>query len=99
MDLGTGTVRFDPNVEIAHHHLVCRSCGKVRDVDVDTRMLTVPRGEDQGYDLGSTEVVFRGLCPDCRTAVGATRKGTKRPEDPQETRRSTRERKRATWQH
>jgi Fe2+ or Zn2+ uptake regulation protein len=73
MDLGTGTVRFDPNVEVAHHHLVCRSCGKVRDVDVDTRMLTVPRGEDQGYDLGSTEVVFRGLCPECRTAIDATR--------------------------
>src|SRR5487761_1250499 len=35
LDLGTGTVRFDPNVEQGHHHLVCRSCGKVRDVFVD----------------------------------------------------------------
>src|SRR3954468_24953902 len=31
LDLGTGAARFDPNVD-AHHHLVCTSCGKVRDV-------------------------------------------------------------------
>ena len=32
---GTGTTRFDPNVEVGHHHLVCRSCGKVRDLHAD----------------------------------------------------------------
>src|SRR5271155_3846003 len=26
LDVGTGTTRFDPNVEVVHHHLVCRSC-------------------------------------------------------------------------
>ncbi len=35
LDVGTGSARFDPNVETTHHHLVCRSCGKVRDVAAD----------------------------------------------------------------
>src|SRR6478609_4941029 len=32
LDLGTGSVRVDPNVEHRHHHLVCRVCGRVRDI-------------------------------------------------------------------
>jgi Fe2+ or Zn2+ uptake regulation protein len=66
LDLGTGAVRFDPNVEDQHHHLVCRHCGKVRDLHVDFAGLDVPRSATQGYDVSSAEVVFRGLCEDCR---------------------------------
>jgi Fe2+ or Zn2+ uptake regulation protein len=69
LDLGTGMVRFDPNVEVAHHHLVCLECGKVRDIEVDSSDLLVPRGDAQGYEVRSTEVVFRGLCQDCRPAA------------------------------
>jgi Fe2+ or Zn2+ uptake regulation protein len=68
LDVGTGSVRFDPNVEVAHHHLVCRRCGKVRDLAVDFDHLSVPEGEAQGYEVSSAEVVFRGLCSDCRHA-------------------------------
>src|SRR4051812_26481451 len=32
LDLGTGTLRVDPNVEDDHHHLVCTECGRVRDL-------------------------------------------------------------------
>src|SRR6478736_7560318 len=32
LDLGTGSVRVDPNVEADHQHLVCSACGRVRDV-------------------------------------------------------------------
>ena len=42
LDLGTGAARFDPNIEAAHHHVVCRGCGKVRDVDADFPNLEVP---------------------------------------------------------
>jgi Fe2+ or Zn2+ uptake regulation protein len=66
LDLGTGAVRFDPNVEIQHHHLVCRRCGKVRDLHVEFDGLHVPAGDAQGYDVSSAEVVFRGLCQECR---------------------------------
>ena len=65
LDLGTGAVRFDPNVEDRHHHLVCRRCGKVRDLHVDFDGLDVPRGAAQGYEVSSAEVVFRGLCDEC----------------------------------
>src|ERR1700722_1306778 len=66
LDLGTGSARFDPNVESSHHHLVCRTCGKVRDVDADFPGLAVPAGHTQGFDVLSAEVVFRGVCDECR---------------------------------
>jgi Fe2+ or Zn2+ uptake regulation protein len=65
LDLGTGSARFDPNVETAHHHLVCRSCGKVRDLSADFPGLQVPKRAAQGFDVHSAEVVFRGLCGEC----------------------------------
>ena len=66
LDVGTGSARFDPNVETTHHHLVCRSCGRVRDVAADFPGLRVPRRATQGFEVDSAEVVFRGLCEDCR---------------------------------
>jgi Fe2+ or Zn2+ uptake regulation protein len=66
LDLGTGAVRFDPNVETTHHHLVCRNCGKVRDLDLAFSGLKVPPSKSQGYEVRSADVVFRGLCDECR---------------------------------
>ncbi|MHB8680887.1 MAG: Fur family transcriptional regulator [Acidimicrobiales bacterium] len=66
LDLGTGTTRFDPNVEGLHHHLVCRECGKVRDLHVDFSDVTVPPGADEGFEVSGAEVVFRGRCAECR---------------------------------
>ncbi|MHB8219336.1 MAG: Fur family transcriptional regulator [Acidimicrobiales bacterium] len=68
LDVGTGTVRFDPNVDAAHHHLVCRSCGSVRDHDVSIVGLDHVPSDVQGYEVHQAEVVFRGLCPECRSA-------------------------------
>jgi Fe2+ or Zn2+ uptake regulation protein len=66
LDVGTGSARFDPNVETTHHHLVCRSCGKVRDVAADFPGLKVSRRATQGFEVDSAEVVFRGLCDECK---------------------------------
>jgi Fe2+ or Zn2+ uptake regulation protein len=66
LDVGTGMIRFDPNVDDPHHHLVCRHCGKVRDLVASFPELKIPRGADLGFDLGSAEIVFRGLCPECK---------------------------------
>src|SRR3954453_24163658 len=41
LDLGTGSVRVDPNVEDYHHHLLCTVCGRVRDLPVDFTGLQV----------------------------------------------------------
>ena len=70
LDVGTGRTRFDPNVDDPHHHLVCRSCGSVRDLVVDFPGLSVPDGSDLGFEVGTAEVIFRGLCPTCRAASG-----------------------------
>ena len=66
LDIGTGSTRFDPNTD-AHHHLVCTACGKVRDLYADYSDLSVPAGAADGFEVGAAEVVFRGLCRDCRT--------------------------------
>ncbi|MDA8312004.1 MAG: transcriptional repressor [Actinomycetota bacterium] len=68
LDVGTGALRVDPNVERPHHHLVCRTCGKVRDVFVDLPVLELPASRSQGYDVERGEVVFRGLCGECRAS-------------------------------
>ena len=71
LDVGTGRTRFDPNVDDAHHHLVCRSCGSVRDLFVEFPGLAVPRGAELGFELGPAEVIFRGLCLACRAVDDA----------------------------
>jgi Fe2+ or Zn2+ uptake regulation protein len=53
-------------VETTHHHLVCRRCGKVRDLEADFSGLHVPSRRAKGFDVQSAEVVFRGLCDECR---------------------------------
>lgn len=74
LDLGTGAARFDPNIE-PHSHLVCTSCGTVRDLYVDLSTLDVPASQLQGFAVGSAEVIFRGRCLACRarTQPGASR--------------------------
>src|SRR3954449_8598955 len=44
LDIGTGSIRVDPNVEHAHQHLVCTRCGTVRDVLIAIADLRVPAG-------------------------------------------------------
>jgi Fe2+ or Zn2+ uptake regulation protein len=64
LDVGTGSSRFDPNTD-AHHHLVCESCGMVRDLYADFEV-AVPRGRAKGFTVKNAEVVFRGLCSNCQ---------------------------------
>ena len=58
--------RYESRVGDNHHHVVCRTCGTVADVDcaVDsTPCLTA--SDDQGYTIDEAEVVYWGSCPDC----------------------------------
>jgi Fe2+ or Zn2+ uptake regulation protein len=64
LDLATGATRFDPNLD-PHHHLVCDECGRVRDLYADFTDVRVPAGAAHGYSISTTEIVFRGTCPDC----------------------------------
>jgi Fur family transcriptional regulator, stress-responsive regulator len=58
--------RYETRVGDNHHHLICRSCGRVADVDCatgDAPCLTAV--DDAGYELDEAEVVYWGRCPDC----------------------------------
>ena len=68
LHLGTGSVRVDPNVERPHHHLVCRACGRVRDVFVPVAAPALSSEDRQGFDVTDVDVHFRGLCAVCSGA-------------------------------
>lgn len=62
------TARYESRIGDNHHHLVCRSCGTV--VDVDCAVGAAPcldPSEDHGFVIDEAEVVFWGLCPSCST--------------------------------
>jgi Fe2+ or Zn2+ uptake regulation protein len=69
--------RYECRVSDNHHHLVCRSCGVIVDVDCavgHTPCLTA--SDDHGFVIDEAEVVYWGICPDCaakRSAQGFTR--------------------------
>ncbi|EIV91626.1 Fur family transcriptional regulator [Frankia sp. QA3] len=60
--------RFETRTADNHHHLVCRVCGRVADVDCVTgaRPCLEP-GDDAGFVIEEAEVVFWGVCRSCRS--------------------------------
>ena len=65
LELGTGSARFDPNLE-PHHHLVCDVCGRIDDLHATFPGVAVPRtARAKGFQVTATEIVFRGRCADC----------------------------------
>ena len=61
--------RYESRVGDNHHHLVCRSCGTIADVDCavgDTPCLTA--SHDHSFSIDEAEVTYWGWCPDCSTA-------------------------------
>ena len=63
------TARYELRVRDNHHHVVCRSCSAIADVDCaigHTPCLTP--SDDHGFVIDEAEVVYWGLCPDCATA-------------------------------
>lgn len=61
--------RYESRVADNHHHVVCRSCGAIADVDcaVDaTPCLTA--SNDHGFSIDEAEVTYWGRCPDCSIA-------------------------------
>jgi len=70
LEVGTGSGRFDPNVEDPHHHLVCDSCGMVRDLHVEFAGIEVGDHlvSDElppGFTVSGAELVVRGRCAQC----------------------------------
>ena len=62
-----GPARYELRVGDNHHHLVCRRCGAVSDVDCAVGEAPCLAPSDHvGFDVDEAEVVFWGSCPDCR---------------------------------
>jgi Fe2+ or Zn2+ uptake regulation protein len=59
--------RFEARAGDNHHHIVCRGCGEIADVDcaVGQRPCLSP-SEGHGFEVDEAEVTFWGLCPSCQ---------------------------------
>ncbi len=52
-------------VKEEHSHLVCSSCGKIEDIELDTSSLLKEAISSKNYTIKETSVVFTGICPNC----------------------------------
>jgi Fur family ferric uptake transcriptional regulator len=60
---------YEGRVGDNHHHLVCRSCGTVADVDCAVgHAPCLTASDDRGFAVDEAEVIYWGLCPACSTA-------------------------------
>jgi Fe2+ or Zn2+ uptake regulation protein len=65
---GTGATLWDPRSE-PHHHLVCRSCGRVDDLDVKLDTGAAFRAaRRRGFRPDDSELIVSGLCERCQTS-------------------------------
>ena len=59
--------RYESRVGDNHHHVVCRSCGRVADVDCAVSYTPcLIASEDHGFVIDEAEVTYWGVCPDCQ---------------------------------
>jgi Fe2+ or Zn2+ uptake regulation protein len=64
--------RYEVRIGDNHHHVVCRTCGDIQDVDCavgDAPCLTA--SEDAGFSIDEAEVVYWGRCPTCSSDTAA----------------------------
>ena len=64
-----GAPRFEGRIGDNHHHVVCRSCGAVADVDCAVGSAPcLTASDDHGFAIDEAEVIYWSLCPACSTA-------------------------------
>ncbi|WP_285504963.1 Fur family transcriptional regulator [Actinokineospora sp. NBRC 105648] len=60
------TARYESRVGDNHHHVVCRACGAIADVECAVgHAPCLTASDDHGFVVDEAEVVFWGTCPDC----------------------------------
>ncbi len=64
--------RYEARVGDNHHHVVCRSCGRIADVDcaVGESPCLTP-SDASGFSVDEAEVTYWGRCPDCSAGAGS----------------------------
>ena len=63
--------RYEDRVGDNHHHLICRLCGRL--VDVECTIGSAPcltAADDRGYEIDEAEVAYWGRCPECLAKAG-----------------------------
>jgi Fe2+ or Zn2+ uptake regulation protein len=61
--------RYESRVGDNHHHVVCRSCGAIGDVDCAVGAIPcLTASDDQGFSIDEAEVTYWGVCPECVAA-------------------------------
>ncbi|WP_309116884.1 Fur family transcriptional regulator [Saccharothrix sp.] len=62
--------RYEARVGDNHHHVVCRSCGVIADVDCAVgHAPCLTASDDHGFAIDEAEVVYWGTCPACKSAI------------------------------
>jgi Fur family ferric uptake transcriptional regulator len=62
--------RYESRVADNHHHVVCRSCGTIADVDCAVGYTPcLAASDDHGFLIDEAEVVYWGVCPECSTTA------------------------------
>jgi Fe2+ or Zn2+ uptake regulation protein len=62
--------RFENRVHDNHHHVICRDCGHLADVDcIVGAAPCLSAADNLGFEIDEAEITFWGRCPDCRTAA------------------------------
>lgn len=67
--------RYEDRVDDNHHHLICRLCGRL--VDVDCAVGSAPcltAADAMGYDIDEAEVAYWGRCPQCQVSARIARR-------------------------
>ena len=60
--------RYEDRVDDNHHHLICRGCGKMHDIDCAVGSKPcLTASEDHGFEIDEAEVIYWGRCPQCQT--------------------------------
>lgn len=64
------SARYEQRAGDNHHHLVCRSCGRIVDIDCATgETPCLHAADDWGFEIDEAEVIYWGHCPACQTAA------------------------------
>lgn len=63
--------RYEDRVDDNHHHVICRACGRMADVDAEGGVRPVSCPVDgSGYEIDEAEVIYWGRCPECAATAG-----------------------------
>lgn len=83
--------RYESRVGDNHHHMVCRSCGAIADVDCAVGAAPCLTASDaNGFQLDEAEVIYWGRCPDCSASDASHAIGDRGPTNPLRNETSTR---------